>query len=166
MRSAAVIRRLLDVALVAALLALAIAGALAWTSGIRPYSVDSDSMRPAFRAGDLLIDTPVTSTTALVTGDIVTFHPTADYTATHRIVAITPAGITTRGDANASDDVGQISPSAVVGRVAFIIPFGGAVLAAARSPIVLGCVLALLVGVPLVGAVRRGSTRASRRTES
>ena len=159
------LRRLLDVALVAALLALVAVGAWAWSSGFRPYAVDSDSMAPAFRAGDLLIDAPVTSSDLLVTGDVITFHPTPAYTATHRIVEIAPDGIGTKGDANTTSDEGRIGRANVVGRVVFVVPFGGMVLGAARNPLVLGAVLALLIVGPLVGAVRRRATQHSMRTE-
>ena len=68
-------------------------------------------------------------------GDVVTFHPTPGYTATHRIVAIGKDGITTKGDANPSSDVGVIQPSMIAGRVAFSIPYGGYVAIFLRNPV-------------------------------
>ena len=82
-------------------------------------------MSPAFGQGDLVIDVPTTTSTTYQVGDIITFHPTPGYTTTHRIVAVDAAGITTKGDANPSSDVGFIQPAMVAGRVAFSVPFGG-----------------------------------------
>ena len=66
-------------------------------------------MSPALGRGDLVVDAPVTTTTTYQVGDIITFHPTPGYTTTHRIVAVDAAGISTRGDANATADLGQIT---------------------------------------------------------
>ncbi len=87
----------------------------AWSSGVRFYAVDSGSMSPTFNTGDLVVDMPVTPTTVYHVGDVVTFHPTPGYTATHRIAAIGPDGITTKGDANPSSDVGPIQPGMIAG---------------------------------------------------
>ena len=113
------LRRVVTIASVMALVSLLALGAFAWSTGVRFYAVDSDSMSPSFRTGALIVDLPTTPATAFRVGDVVTFHPTPGYTATHRITAIGVAGITTKGDANSSSDVGFIQPDMIVGLVAF-----------------------------------------------
>jgi signal peptidase I len=117
--------RAFKLASVVALLFVLAAGVYVWTSGVRFYAVDSGSMSPTFNTGALVVDQPVGPTTVYQVGDVVTFHPTPGYTATHRIVAIGKDGITTKGDANPSSDVGTIQTSMIAGRVAFTVPYGG-----------------------------------------
>jgi signal peptidase len=123
-------------ALAATAIFIAVAGVVAygWSNGVRFYAVESGSMSPAFGQGDLVIDVPVSAGTAFRVGDVVTFHPTPGYTATHRIVAIDATGISTKGDANLSPDLGQIQPDMIVGCVAFSVPFGGYVAMFFRQP--------------------------------
>ena len=144
------VRRAFKLASVVALLSLLVAGAYAWSSGVRFYAVDSGSMSPAFDTGALVVDLPVTPTTVFRVGDVVTFHPTPGYTATHRIEAIGPDGISTKGDANSSRDVGTIQPSMIVGRVTFSIPLGGYVAVFFQHP---AAVLALLLLLLLLAGI-------------
>ncbi len=104
------IRRIVALFAIVVLVVVIAVGAYGWSQGARFYSVESGSMSPILGSGDLVIDLPVTSATVFHVGDVVTFHPTPGYTTTHRIVAITKDGITTRGDANPTDDVGYIQP--------------------------------------------------------
>lgn len=138
------LRRVFKLAAVVALFSLIAAGAYAWSNGVRFYGVESGSMSPAFGQGDLVIDVPTTTSTTYQVGDIITFHPTPGYTTTHRIVAVDAAGITTKGDANPSSDLGQIPTTSVVGRVIAVVPFGGSVAAFFRQP---AGIAALLVGM-------------------
>jgi signal peptidase len=146
------LRRVFDLAFVVALLALFAAGALAWSNGVRPYAVDSDSMAPAFRTGALLIVVPLADADELQAGDVITFHPTPGYTATHRIVAVSPEGITTKGDANPSTDLGRVTRADVAGRVVFVLPFAGAVLGLVRQPVVLAILVLGILGGPLIAS--------------
>lgn len=138
------LKRILALAAAAALVAVVGLVAHGWSNGVRFYGVESGSMAPAFGQGDLVIDVPTTTSTTFQVGDVITFHPTPGYTTTHRIVALDDAGITTKGDANRSSDLGQIPPSSVVGRVVAVVPFGGSVAAFFRQP---AGIAALLVGI-------------------
>lgn len=138
-------RRVVTTASVMALVSLIGLGVFAWSNGVRFYAVDSDSMSPAFRTGALIVDMPTTPATAFRVGDVVTFHPTPGYTATHRITAIGVAGITTKGDANSSSDVGFIQPNMIVGRVAFSVPFGGYVAMFFRQPVGVAALVGVMV---------------------
>ena len=144
------LRRILTLAAVAALVAVVGGAGYAWSNGVRFYAVDSGSMSPTFNTGALVVDLPVTPTTVYEVGDVVTFHPTPGYTATHRIVAIDTDGITTKGDANASSDVGYIQPSMIAGRVAFSVPYAGAAVVFLRNPVGVVALLVLLIGLAVV----------------
>jgi signal peptidase len=139
-----------------ALFCLLVAGAYAWSNGVRLYAVDSGSMSPTFNTGDLVVDLPVTPATTYQVGDVVTFHPTPGYTATHRIVAIGEDGITTQGDANPTSDIGYIQPSMIAGRVAFSVPYGGNAVAFLRNPVGVGMLLVLLIGLAVVWELTEG----------
>jgi signal peptidase len=143
------LRRLVAFTTAVALVAVIATAAYAWSNGVRFYAVDSGSMSPAFNTGALVVDLPVTRETVFQVGDVITFHPTPGYTATHRIEAIGADGITTKGDANPSSDVGFIQPSMIAGRVAFSVPFGGSVAAFLRQPAGIAALLLLIGAVYL-----------------
>ena len=151
-----ILRRALKLAAVVALLLVFTAGAYAWSNGLSFYAVDSGSMAPTFNTGALVIDTPVTQATVLQVGDVVTFHPTPGYTATHRIVAIGADGITTRGDANPSSDVGTIEPGMIAGRVALSVPYGGYVAVFLQHPAGIIALVAVIIGLVVVWEFRNG----------
>ena len=136
--------RILGLAVMLAFFAMVGAVGIAWSNGVRFYGVESGSMAPVFGTGDLVIDTPSAADTTYRVGDIVTFHPTPGYTTTHRIVAIDPTGISTKGDANATADIGQIPRSSIVGRVVAVVPFVGALAAFFRQP---AGIAALIFGI-------------------
>jgi len=137
------LKRIVSITAVAALIAVVGFAVLGWVNGVRFYAVESGSMAPAIHQGDLVIDGPTTVTTTYSVGDVITFHPTAGYTTTHRIVAVAIAGISTKGDANTTADVGQVAPSNIVGRVLAVVPFAGYMAAFFRQPA--GIVALLLV---------------------
>jgi signal peptidase len=144
------LRRAFKLASVVALLTLIASGAYAWSNGVRFYAVDSGSMSPTFDAGALVVDLPVTPATTYQLGDVVTFHPTPGYTATHRIVAIDKDGIATKGDANPSNDIGFIQPSMIAGRVAFSVPYGGYVAVFFQQPAGVAALLLMIIALVVV----------------
>lgn len=158
------LKRALKFASVMALISLVALGAYAWSSGVRFYAVDSGSMSPTFNTGALVVDMPVTPTTVFHVGDVVTFHPTPGYTATHRIAAIGPDGISTKGDANPSRDVGSIQPAMIAGRVAFSVPFGGYLAVFFQHPVGVVALLLLLLALLAVWQLT-GSAPKPRPTE-
>ena len=140
------VRRLIR-STVALTLIVIVGGAWAWSSGMRAYVVDSGSMSPTIQTGALVVDVPMTAATTLHVGDVITFHPTPAVTTTHRIAVIDKNGITTKGDANPSDDVGHIQPSMVVGKVAFSVPFAGYAVAFFQQPLRALALLLLIVAL-------------------
>ncbi len=149
-------RRLVVVAAVAILMALVGCGTYAWSNGVRFYAVDSGSMTPTIATGAVVVDIPVTQATVYRVGDVVTFHPTPGYTVTHRIAAIGPAGISTKGDANPSRDVGYIQPDMIVGRVAFSVPYAGYVAVFFQHPLGVVVLLALLFALAAIWELTGG----------
>ncbi|MGI6280339.1 MAG: signal peptidase I, partial [Acutalibacteraceae bacterium] len=85
-----------------------------------PVTIQSDSMAPTFKAGDLIIDKKVTDPGKLKTGDVITFWTVIQgkhVLNTHRIVSINNDGsFVTRGDANDSDDNVRVLPLDIVGQ--------------------------------------------------
>jgi len=97
-----------------------------WLVGAdRAYTVTSGSMRPTIRPGDIIVVKAV-QPSELAVGDVVTVESPLTYT--HRIVekrAVEGGYLfTLKGDANEDADPGLVEASDVVGRVAFVFPFG------------------------------------------
>ena len=89
-----------------ALLALAVIGTAAarYAQGYRAYVVHTGSMSPTYRPGSLVIDRPTNG--HYHRGEVITFRHSEgnDDLVTHRVVAVTPKGIHTKGDANRTAD--------------------------------------------------------------
>ena len=91
--------------------------------GFIPLTVESDSMKPTFKQGDLIICREVDDMKSLKVDDVITFWTIIDgkrVKNTHRIVEIVDKngtdGYVTRGDNNTMNDTDVISPGAVIGR--------------------------------------------------
>ncbi|MDX6690302.1 MAG: signal peptidase [Solirubrobacteraceae bacterium] len=137
---------------VAVALIAAVAGSLA---GYRLLVDISDSMRPALRAGDLLVTERVPAA-SVRRGDIVSLAdvPRGGRLVTHRVVAISRTGsrivLTTRGDANPATESWVKSSTTPVQRVATRVPALGralAMLGAVGLPALLGSAAILLAVV-------------------
>jgi signal peptidase len=78
-------------------------------------------MRPTFREGDILVVRPYKDH-RLRRGDVIVFHPPGDINRriTHRVVAVTPEGIITKGDNNKETDPWLLGPDEIVGRVVYV----------------------------------------------
>jgi len=118
--------------LLAALLVVATGAALAWSQGYRLFAIQTGSMSPAFPIGALVIDAPP-SADGPSSGDVITFRTGAGFV-THRVVESTVGGLTTKGDANATDDPWTIPQASVVGRVIAVAPRWGYVLVFFKQP--------------------------------
>ena len=109
--------------------------------GIMPMSVQSDSMSPTFKQGDLIFVKRVNDLYTLKEQDVITFYTIIEGVRvlnTHRIVTINdPDGsrnFTTRGDNNPLDDKVNVYPSDIVGKwTGARLPGGGKVLDFVRS---------------------------------
>ena len=79
--------------------------------GYIPLTVESDSMKPTFKKGDLIISKEIDDINSLKKGDVITFWTLIDgkkVKNTHRIAEVLndngSVGFITRGDANNVDD--------------------------------------------------------------
>ena len=130
-----IMRRIIWTALACALIGVLTTGAVLWTQGYRVYVVHTGSMSPTYQPGDVVIDRPAQH--HFRAGEVITFRHSAIATdvVTHRITAITPAGlIHTKGDANRTADVWEIRPDQVRGSVMFGVRNLGYLLVFLRQP--------------------------------
>jgi signal peptidase I len=97
------------------LLAAAMVVLVGWQQGYRAYAVQTGSMAPTFPTGALVIDRPVDTAPPHV-GDVITFQ-TSQGLVTHRVHAIEPRGVQTKGDANDTPDSGLVRNAHVIGVV-------------------------------------------------
>lgn len=142
----------------ASLVAVLVALAAAWVAGLRVFVVESPSMGTAAPVGSLVVGQ---AGRAASVGDLITFRPpeAGSTPYTHRVVAATGAGLTTRGDVNGAADPWVVRPSMVIARATAVIPAVGWLIKSA--PLLLGAlVIAQVVGL----FVRAPATRWSIRT--
>lgn len=145
-----IFRRAVTAVVVVALLTVLLSAMYLLSQGYRYFAVQSGSMEPTIRSGDLVIVGPPPADGSYSVGQIITFHPTPGYTTTHRIADISSDGIATKGDANATPDVSRIQPGQIAGVVTAVVPFGGYVAIFLQQPlawvvVILGVALVFLV---------------------
>jgi signal peptidase I len=135
------------------LVALAVGvGAVVAFTDRSAFVVVSGSMSPALHTGDLVIVEPA-GPEAYRPGDVITYREAARGRITHRVIARTPSGdYVTRGDANRVADTDPVPPTAVEGRVRWVVPQAGRPLLWADQGAAGLVRLAILAGV-LLGAV-------------
>lgn len=83
-----------------------------------PVTIQSDSMVPTFKKGDMIFDKKVTDKNALKKDDIITFWTIIDgkrVMNTHKIVEVQANSFITKGEANALNDAGSVTHADVVG---------------------------------------------------
>jgi signal peptidase len=119
------VRRAATAAAMLALLAVLLGAIVLLVQGYHYFAVQSDSMEPTIRSGDLVVVAPAHADGVYEPGQIITFHPTPGYTTTHRVNDVNESGIETKGDANATPDVSRIQSDQVVGEVTFVLPYVG-----------------------------------------
>ena len=91
--------------------------------GYIPLTVESDSMSPTFKTGDLIISKQIDDIAALNQGDVITFWTIIDgqkVKNTHRIVNVNESdgvrSFVTRGDNNPIDDESQVYAGDIIGK--------------------------------------------------
>ena len=95
-------------------------------------SMDDDSGEDDIEIGDFVI---TQSMSDYAVGDVITFSsPEEGIYITHRIIAVTEAGYTTKGDNNNSQDNFTVPPQNVVGKVVCVLHGAGNALQFLRSP--------------------------------
>lgn len=105
---------------------------LLWTvlasvaTGWSPVVITENSMQPTISPGDVLL---VEDPTGVALGQraVVTYEQPvgSGHYVTHRITAVEPDGLRTRGDANTTPDIDLVNPSQVVGVTRMVVPYVG-----------------------------------------
>ncbi len=117
--------------------------------GIGTAVVLSGSMEPTLSVNDVII---VREQESYNVGDIVVYENGREMIV-HKIIEKNGDTLTTKGDANNTADE-PISTEAVKGKVAFSVPYAGAIVKALRSPV--GAIVIILAAVLLTeGSFRR-----------
>jgi signal peptidase I len=141
------IKQIISVSVTTLMLVVSCAAVTALHQGTKFLSIQSGSMVPTFRKGDLVIVNPVPDKNYKV-GDIINFiNPNnAKQTVTHRVQRTLPDDgmqgkrVITKGDANAAADI-AIPTSKIIGKVNYSIPYLGFVFDFVRQPV--GLLLAI-----------------------
>ena len=142
------IAALAGLVLVAIAITIAVAGL-----GVSLVRLATGSMTPAYPADSVLVVRSVRAADVGV-GDIVTVSRDGLVPITHRVVAVTPVGVSggaelvLRGDANTANDP-EPYQVARVGLVLGGIPLGGSALVALQSPVGLGVATVVVCGLLL-----------------
>lgn len=101
--------------------------------GVRPYAVTTGSMEPTIPEGGVCFVDQRARFDKVSEGDIIVFR-LGELLVTHRAVRIDGGGITTKGDANNTEDLsGKVTEANFVGRVVFWVPLVGRVLIFAHT---------------------------------
>jgi len=109
-----IVRMTINVILILAILFLVVYLALRMTGKIKIYNVETGSMEDKIHAGDYIL---LCRKDNYQIGDIVTY--TVDnYFVTHRIIKIEDDSITTKGDANNTEDK-KINKNQIVGKMIY-----------------------------------------------
>ncbi|MBR2283370.1 MAG: signal peptidase I [Ruminococcus sp.] len=93
--------------------------------GIHGYIVKTGSMEPAVHVGSICFVNHRTPFEDVHEGDIITFKAGETMLVTHRAVGIDESGITTRGDANNTDDTAKVTKNEFIGKNVFSLPYIG-----------------------------------------
>jgi signal peptidase I len=105
-------------------------------AGIKSLTVLTGSMRPAIDPGDMIVIKSVKPENIKI-DDVVTYRTSSNILITHRVIEIKDengkAMFRTKGDANNVEDEKLVSESNIIGKKAFIIPYGGYVAQFMRS---------------------------------
>jgi signal peptidase len=136
--------------------------------GLQRYVMTGDSMRGGIDRGSVVLER-VVPVSDLRVGDVITYRAPASAQhpglVTHRIVAIGPEGIRTRGDASRSPDPWTLpTPQSTVPRVTFVLPWVGYVYLLLLQPHTWMLVLASLAAFGVLLSSER--LRRDRRTGS
>lgn len=147
--------------------AMLLAAAAPLAVGDQSFVVQSGSMTPTIRTGDVVVVEPIQAAEVRV-GDIITFRNPDDNSQllTHRAVAVEESGkglaITTQGDANSGRENWKIKADGELGQVLYRVPWLGFPVSWIGSPggrIGLVVIPAFLLGLSLLGRIWLGGGR-------
>ena len=119
-----------------------------YLSGIRLYHVKSGSMGEQLPVGCVCFVSTYTPYDAIQVDDVISFRVSEDMLVTHRAIAVTEEGITTRGDKNKNADPDPVTRENYIGKTVFALPYVGYALAALHT--VKGTIAALIGAALLI----------------
>ena len=143
---------------------IVIAGAVAWaclTHRVSYVVTDGVSMRPLYRAGDLIV---VARADNYRIGDIIAYR-VGRVTVLHRVIGGDAGGFITKGDNNQSVDPARPTSTQALGRAVLHIPSGGVWLRRANSPPVIAALVFFIV-IGAGGATHRRRRRGTRKRQT
>ena len=119
-------------------------------TGLRICAVQSGSMEPEIPTYSMCLISTHIEYEAVEIGDVIVYTRAADKEQIiHRVVAITDAGIVTKGDANQADDGISVTPENLYGKYLGHIPYAAYLYNVMRSPyggvIIVSLVIVLFV---------------------
>jgi len=89
--------------------------------GIRLYVVTTGSMMPAIPVGSICFVNHNIPYGSIIEGDVISFRIGENTLVTHRVLKIEPDGITTKGDANNTEDASKVTTENYIGKTIFHI---------------------------------------------
>ena len=116
-----IIKTLLNIVM-SLIIIIGIALACLFLVGVKPYVVESDSMKPKFEAGDICFINTKTDYKTIKEKDIIAFKLTTGKYITHRVIKITDEGLETKGDANNVSDGISTTEDNYIGKNVFSLP--------------------------------------------
>lgn len=130
--------------------------------GIKPMIVLTGSMSGTIESGDLAI-IKETDVNSLKPGDIIAFRNNENTVTTHRIINITNTEgeiqITTKGDSNPTEDLGEVTKEKIEGKYIFKISGLGNFLMYIKEPQGLVGVMIIILAVGLLWIVVGGNKK-------
>ena len=138
-------KKFLQAATVPILVFLVIFG-VALVTGLRLCAVPSGSMEPEIPTYSLCLISTRYDYDSLKVGDIIVYNRPYDHLpVVHRIIAILPDGIITKGDANPVDDGILVSETDIYGLYLGHVPGIGRITSLIRTPVGITVILAIVV---------------------
>ena len=119
--------------------------------GYEEMAVLTGSMEPNYPVGSLIFVKEI-DPDQLEVGDVITYRLDSDTVVTHRIVEIDKEAqvITTKGDANSSNDGSPVPYSEIVGKAHFKIPYLGYVSMNIKTPKGIITICGVLIAIVLL----------------
>ncbi len=119
--------------------------------GYEEMAVLTGSMEPNYPVGSLIFVKEI-APDQLEVGDVITYRLDSDTVVTHRIVEIDKEAqtVTTKGDANSSNDGSPVPYSEIVGKAHFKIPYLGYVSMNIKTPKGIMAICGVLIAIILL----------------
>ncbi|RHV38187.1 signal peptidase I [Ruminococcus sp. OM05-10BH] len=119
--------------------------------GYEEMAVLTGSMEPNYPVGSLIFVKEI-EPDQLEVGDVITYRLNSDTVVTHRIVEIDKEAqtVTTKGDANSSNDGSPVPYSEIVGKAHFKIPYLGYVSMNIKTPKGIMAICGVLIAIILL----------------